>query len=484
MPNVRSSIDSGPQPLRQVDRGRGGQRPGDGALPAGAAILLRQHGLREEDLRRAGVWADRSLRSSESAIRQMLEKVALALGGRPGARLTRHLAIEVSRMTLLRLIRALPVPEPGTLRVLGVDDFAFRRGRNYGSLLIDMLTHRPVDVLPDRLSDTFADWLRAHPGAEIICRDRAGGYAEGARLGAPNAQQVADRWHLLHNLTDAVDRVVRAHRTCLREQPEDDAVAQPAPQVSADKGRRAELTRQRHAEVHALHNRGVGTTAICKALNLDGKTVRRYALAATPDELLTQAAKRGSELDEYTGYLARRWTEGCVNAARLAQEVRARGYRGSERSVRRLLQTWRAGAIPPSATPKTTHKPREVVGWMMRPAANQSTEEHADLGKILDRCQILRTVKDLVGDFAGMLRERRGQHLDAWIAKAQASGLSQVQGFAAGLLKDYDAVRAGLTLPWSSGAVEGNVTRLKALKRRCYGRAGFDLLRRLVLLGA
>ncbi|WP_269436120.1 transposase [Saccharothrix sp. NRRL B-16348] len=197
--------------------------------------------------------------------------------------------------------------------------FAFRKGHNYGSILVDMHTRRPVDLLPDRLSDTFADWLRAHPGAEVICRDRGGSYAEGARLGAPEAIQVADRFHLLYNLTHAVDKVVRAHRKCLRDQPEQDAVTQPAPPTAVTEGRRADLTRQRWAEVHALYDRGVGATAIGKALNLDGKTVRRYAQAATASELLTQVARRGSELDAHTDYLTQRWQEGCTNAAWLAK---------------------------------------------------------------------------------------------------------------------------------------------------------------------
>ena len=160
-------------------------------------------------------------------LRGILEKVALALGGRPGSRMTRLLAVGVSRTTLLRLVRALPVPAVVTVAVVGVDDFAFRKGNTYGSIIIDMRTGRPGDLLPDRRSDSFADWLRAHRGAQVICRDRASGYAEGSRLGAPDAIQVADRFHLLQNLTQAVDRVVRAHRVCLKDRPEAEAVAQP-----------------------------------------------------------------------------------------------------------------------------------------------------------------------------------------------------------------------------------------------------------------
>lgn len=416
-------------------------------------------------------------------LRGMLERIALALGGRPGERLARRLAVAVSRMTLLRLIRALPVPEPGVVSVLGVDDFATRRGHTYGTILVNMDTQQPVDLLPDRLGDTFADWLRAHPGAEVICRDRGGGYAEGARLGAPEAIQVADRFHLLYNLTTAVDRVVRAHRKCLHEQPAAEAVAQPAPPTAALEGRRAELTRQRWREVHALWDKGIGTTTISRALNLDDKTVRRYARATSADELLTQVAKRGSELDAHAAYLVGRWQEGCTNAARLAAELRERGYRGSERSVRRLLHTWRTSATPPTATPTTAPKPRQVTGWIIRLAADRTESEQADLTRVLDRCPTLRTVDQLVSDFGGMLRQRHGQHLDTWIAAAQASDIPQLQGFAAGLLKDYDAVRNGLTLAWSSGAVEGNVTKLKAIKRAMYGRANFDLLRRRVLIG-
>ncbi|MGC4854407.1 transposase [Micromonospora sp. DT4] len=214
--------------------------------------------------------------------------------------------------------------------------------------MVDMRTGRPVDLLPDRHADTFADWLRAHPGAQVICRDRASGYAEGGRLGAPDAIHVADRFHLLQNLTQAVDRVVRAHRVCLKDRPEAEAVAQPRPSTDGEQGHRAEVTRQRHAEIHTLHATGVGTTAISRALNLDGKTVRRYLRAATADELLTETAPRTRDLDKHAAYIAERWKQGCTNAVRLTDELRERGYHGSARTVRRLLQTWRDGTIKPT----------------------------------------------------------------------------------------------------------------------------------------
>ena len=244
------------------------------------------------------------------------------------------------------------MPEAGSRAVLGVDDFAFRRGHTYGTVLIDMHTRRPVDLLDDRLAETFADWLRAHPGVQIICRDRAGSYAEGGRLGAPDAIQLADRWHLLHNLSDAVDRVARSHRVCLRRQIGPKNAEPPAsgpppspPQVS---GRRAESTRERHGEVHALLAQGMSQRMIGKHLGLQRNTVRRYARTAPAAELLTQNPRRGSQLDPFADYLAMRWEQDCTNAVELTAEIRRRGYRGSERSVRDLVS---AGAQARSRPP-------------------------------------------------------------------------------------------------------------------------------------
>ncbi|MFI5782598.1 ISL3 family transposase [Nocardia sp. NPDC051570] len=418
----------------------------------------------------------------------LLGRIGLALGGRAGARMTGHVATRSSRSTLLRLVRKLPVPEPGVLPVIGVDDFATRKGHVYGTVIIDMASHRPVDVLEDREVATFAAWLEQHPEVEVICRDRGGAYAEAARQSATGAIQVADRWHLLHNLTKAVDYAIRPHRRCLAdpvEQPVDQRNPLPPTQTThAPQGLREENTRTRHREVHALVEQGVSIRAISTKLNLDRKTVRRYACAQTADALLTVDTGRRKKLDDHVPYLLQRWEQGCTNAETLYTELTGRGYKGSARSVRRLLETWRAATSPQAAIAAAVRppKPRDIAATMMRPIAKRSDDENAQLQRIVDRCDTLKQIDRLVSDFAGMARERHGRHLDTWIATAADSGIAQLEAFADGLTKDYDAVRNGLSMDWSSGPVEGNVNRIKMIKRMMYGRANFDLLRRRILL--
>jgi hypothetical protein len=211
-----------------------------------------------------------------------LEAIALALGGRAGARMSGRLSSSASRSTLLRLIRALPgLPVTGP-RVLGVDDFALRRGHACGTVLIDIETRRPVDVLPERSAESFESWLRSRPGVEVICRDRGGCCAEGAARGAPLAVQVADRWHLLHTLADAVGRAAARHRSCLRDDAAPPGTAPPRAAPAEPEGQRAHKARDRHARVRAAAARGLTITQISRDLHLDRKTVRRYAAATDP----------------------------------------------------------------------------------------------------------------------------------------------------------------------------------------------------------
>ncbi|KOG57524.1 hypothetical protein ADK75_03770 [Streptomyces virginiae] len=424
-------------------------------------------------------------------LRRTLERLALALAGRPAARLATHLAIPTSANSLLRLLGKLPDRRLGTApRVLGVDDFAFKKGHVYGTILMDVETGDRVDVLPDRTADMLTAWLRDHPGVEIVCRDRASAYAEAVRTACPDATQVADRFHLWRNLCEAVDKCIGQHRTCLAEPTGDANACKPVVSAgtAADdvpesmEGLRAIKRRGRHAAVHGLYGKGVPIEVIAKTLGLDRKTVRRYAHATTPDDASRgTGSRRYGHIHAYSPYLYRRWNEGCTDAARLHAEIVELGYGGSKRTVRRHLQEIRAGGKPAPDKPKelTVRK----ATWLMTAHPDKIEESNAlKLKQLLARCPELDGVPDCVRAFARMMTERRGTELDAWLTRAEDTGLKPLCSLAHGLRQDFDAVTAGLTLEWSSGKVEGNVNRVKRINRGGYGRAGFDLLRRQILL--
>ncbi len=298
---------------------------------------------------------------------------------------------------------------------------------------------------------------------------------EGAAAGAPLAVQVADRWHLLHNLAEAVERATARHRSCLQEQPAPPGPGAP-PATSAPDGPRVLRTRARHAEIHAALGCGLTVTEISRALRLDRKTVRRYASAASPDELSADApAARASLLDPHLPYLHKRWEEGCRSTDMLHQEIRGRGYRGSLRTLRRHTAQLRQATARPAPPPAPASK--KVASWILTPPGKLTDTDHAALAKITARCQELTITCALVREFADMLCHRKGSRLGAWAASAEASPVPELRGFAKGLRKDQDAVTAGLTLPYSSGAVEGNVNRIilwNQIVRVCSGSAVAD----------
>jgi transposase len=423
--------------------------------------------------------------------REALTRVGLALAGRAGARLTAALGLPAARMTLLRLIRAIPeTVREAAPTVLGVDEFALRKGRVYGTVLVDMDSRRPVDLLTDREAASFAAWLTAHPGAQTICRDRSGSFAEGARLGAPRAIHVADRWHLYHNLAEAAKRVVAAHHACLREPDpsqtapvEEPARAGTTEAEQAPPGPRRFRDRRvhgRHAAVHELLEQDRGIKQIARDLDLAIGTVRRYARAAAPGDLLhDQWQHLAGPLDQYKPHLRRRLAEGATNAAALHTEIKALGFPGTYTAVRRYVREHRPDKPPAPAPPPSV---RAVTGWLTRHPASLDEDEKQQRADILSRCPELDAQAGHVRTFAKMMANLDGHLLDEWIATACDSGLAPLAAYARGLTADYDAVRNGLTLPHSSGAVEGNVNRIKMLKRQMYGRANFDLLRKRVLL--
>jgi transposase len=450
--------------------------------------------------------------------------IGLSVGGEPGARLSRQLGMNTSPDTLLRLIHRLPHAPAKPVRVLGVDDWAWRRGQRYGTLLVDLEQSEPIDLLPDRTAEALAEWLKAHPSIEIISRDRAGAYADGARRGAPDAVQVADRWHLLHNLVEALERLFDRLPTSVRTPPTPATITPTirlaAPQADSkpktrskqassveqlapvrpptrpeqmQKARRAKRLK-RFETVRRLHAQGVSQRMIARQLRIGKGTVRRYLNASTFPEV-ARRRKAPSILDPFVPYLTKRWQAGCHNGVQLWREIRGQGYSGSRPLVsmwvaqqRRLLpsrpQHAPRGQWPHPLAPPPPPRPisaRRAAFLLMKSPEQLDKEQIDTVARLEQASPQVATASRLVHEFAQMVRERRRDHLDDWLQAAHASGIRELRYFARGVQRDYEAVAAGLSLPWSSGPVEGHINRLKTLKRQMYGKAGFDLLRQRVL---
>jgi transposase len=375
-----------------------------------------------------------------------------------------------------------------------VDDFALRRGRVYGTVLVDVATGDVVDLLADREAATLEAWLTGHPGAAIICRDRAGAYAEGARSGAPGAAQIADRWHLWHNLAEYAGKTVAHHRACLKEPAPGGAAGQEAEQHEPNaarlaipagpggEGRLATRTQERYAAIHELLAVGESLHAISRILGLSRPTVRRFARAATPGDLLAESI-RESGLDPFKPYICQRWNEGLADATALHAELHERGYTGSVRTLRRYLAPFRHGAAAPDPTPAVP-KARQITRWLLTHPEHLTPGEQAQLAAIRGQCPHIDALAGHVASFAEMMTGRTGDRdLETWLAAVEADdGQPELRSFATGIRHDQQAVTNGLTLPYSSGKVEGAVTKIKMLKRQMYGRATFALLRTRVIL--
>ena len=417
--------------------------------------------------------------------------VGLALGGEPGSRLAARLAMPVSGDTLLRLVRAAGTEPTTPPRVLGVDEWAWRRGQRYGTVLCDLEENRVVDLLPDRSAAALAGWLGRHPGVEVIARDRAGAYADGARQGAPEAVQVADRWHLLRNLGEALRQVIDRHHARVRAALKATAVgtraaptptpAPPASKLGREQRDRLAARGVRFDQVAGLRDRGLTLDGIAAATGLSRSTVKRWLRRGSVPTW--RKPRRASILDPHREHLERRWREGCRNASALWRELRARGFAGRPGVVRQWATRMRRGEDAAGRRPVPPRAPsgRRLARLLTAepPALGASDRRLVELARAA--APELAEAADLAVAFAAMVRDKDGSRLDGWLDAAAASGLAP---FVRGLRQDLPAVRAALALAWSTSPVEGQINRLKTIKRQMYGRAGFELLRRRVLLAA
>jgi transposase len=488
----------------------------------------------------------------------------------------------ISPDTLLRLIRTAPSPDRKTPRVLGVDDWAKRKGHSYGTILVDLETRQPVDLLPSRRAETLAQWLREHPGVEIISRDRSTEYRKGATDGAPDATQVADRWHLLKNLREMLQRLLENKTHCLtaaadneppdtaapekppafaiaadtppkspktnppqisnpsageparsaddRENtvepatvesekavvPEKTAVcafeSSPAPQTDltdkppsrsdssagcetltvAKKKKQAvhDRRQKRYQMVCSLHQQGLSQREIARRTKLNGRTVRKYINASQCPQY-PEGVKRTSKIDPYVGIIKQRLKVGRHNAKTIFAECRRLGFDGSYELVARFCRKVAGRKSAPSAasaSPQNSQKPA-ILPWSARRAswvlfkleADLTSDEASALGRIKASDEAVADAHTLGQRFGQMIRQQDPSELLPWLSDVAQTGIDTLVRFADGIKGDLAAVTNALRLPWSQGQVEGQVNRLKLIKRQMYGRANLDLLRKRVL---
>ena len=438
-----------------------------------------------------------------------LKGIALALGGNAAARLGRQLGYDDSRNTFLNQLSRLSLPPVQTPRILGVDDFALRRGHHYGTILVDLDTHRPIALLPDRTAETLATWLQKHPGIELLSRDRSKTYKRGMNEGAPAAIQVADRFHLLQNLEETLEKAFQGKTQAIKSvevarlQAADIHLPDPPKLKTSREQRRAAKRDQRlenYNQVHALRKEGHTTKDIAHHLGMGQRTVYTYLSHERFPEWQPSSRQYGSRLDPYKPYLIDQWQQGQRHAKRLYEEIQQHGFTGSYAMVARYLKPWRQSHPPMKPAPEslcdlpgrgpapkvttTRQKPLSIrrVAWLILRRPETLDEEQKQLLEKLAAEPELSDAIALAREFLALVRKQLPERLDDWLKQALNSSIKAFQNFAKSLMEDYDAVKAGVTLEVSNGPVEGLNNRLKMLKRQMFGRAGLDLLAKRFIL--
>jgi transposase len=450
-------------------------------------------------------------------LRMALRRVAIATGGEAGARLATALGMSTSPDTLLRLIRSVPLAALEAPRIIGLDEWAWRKGVRYGTMIVDLERHRSAALLPDRDADHVAAWLAAYASITAVSRDRSATYADAATRGAPQAIQVADRFHVLRNLGEALEKLLLHKRAQLKEAAASTATALAPPRAALvaveetyhgkHTSTRPQLWQQRTEEesqrkhdryvaayhaVQDLHAKGADIADIARRVGVSRRTVYRYLSLDGPPERKRLVRRPSPERLAWEAYIARRWAEGCRNGRRLWREARTAGLKVGERNAARFVARLRQQDPQRRPTSSSSQAVTSVQGptarhvsvLFLRAPTSLTTEQALYLKHLCQGDEDLATAYEVAQDFARMLRARDGAHLDSWIEAACESGITEVRRCALGLTEDDAAVRAGLTLPYSNGQTEGQIHRLKLVRRSMYGRGRFDLLERRVLLAA
>jgi len=470
-----------------------------------------------------------------------VKAIGLSASAEVSERLAPQLGMKVRAPTLLRHLRTIPNPPDAPVHVLGIDDFSMRRGDCYGTILVNMETHRPLDLLPDRTADAVLPWLESHPEIDIVSRDRASAYADAINRALPHATQVTDRYHLVQNLREHVQKFLDHKHSLLPKvsdtplkgvpTPSPDTVspvasAPEAPPFVPDQHsstirqdptreqghmeaeissltyaeRQKKISRDkryaRYEEVMALYRAGKAQRAIARELGVSRKLVAHFVSSPAFPERAPGSGQRlsgKSKLTRFIPYLRERWLAGTHKSSLLFQEIKEQGYTGSSSLLRHLIAEWRAD-LPPKPGLRNPQKLRMAIPrgqrrlssrkasfLMILPLEKLTDAERKLIEQICQASSELRSTYLLSQEFVTLLKNREASSLDGWLQRAKESHVSQLNSFVNGISRDYAAVRAAFSLSWSNGTTEGHVNRLKFLKRQMFGRAHLDLLRVKVL---
>ena len=389
----------------------------------------------------------------------------------------------------------------------------WKRRLRYGTLICDLESHHPIDVLPDRSVETVSGWFEKHPSVEVVSRDRSSEYAAAIKKGAPQAIEVADRWHLGKNLAESISALLarclaeirRAwHVQAMPEQERTGTEAVLEEEKRPARSRHEEQVRlarraqklDRYEQVLELHDQGLMMADIGSRIGLSGRTVQRWLAHGSFPEA-RRRRRRPSLIDPYERYVLQWWQAGNRNGLQLYRALTAQGYKGSSKAMYRYLERLRTpqrhsvGVIPSkphrrknvqvAPAPLENFSAQRATWMFVRHPDELDETQHHELALIRQASPNAEAGYRLAQAFMQMMREQTGHQLDSWLSEAEASHLPEFKSFARGIQQDKAAVLAGLTLPWSNGTLEGHVNRLKLLKRSMYGRAKLPLLRARVL---
>jgi transposase len=424
-------------------------------------------------------------------LNELITSIGLELGGNVAQRIGKLCYVKISASTILRLVIKCPVPAIKLPKIIGVDDWAFKKRLKYGTIIVDLEKNEVIDLLPDREAKTLTDWLKKHLSVETVSRDRSSTYASAITEADDKIVQIADRWHILKNLTEGFEGFLNTQRESLRdisaELSEELQLLSESivPEIKEIAKKDIVLTGRYHdnfLKVKQLQNEGVSKRKIAKILRMSRHTIDRYWNRTS---FLQKVSHQKSNILDFEDYLIKRWQEGEQKVKVLFEEIKEQGFKHSIKLVYEFVKKYPKTVVEslPEAAKIKYYSSKQLSIWLSTFRKDWSEElPRAYLAKLLEDNPIIKKVRNTVLNFRRLMKEKEGDKLKGWCDDVINDENENIKGFARGILKDFQAVYQGFVSNWSNGPVEGQVNRLKNIKRQMYGRAGFELLRKRVVI--